>query len=65
MKLKLNGKEIETSCKTFAELITQHEIPLGKIAVEVDGVIVPKSQLESFTLKEGNKVEVITFVGGG
>ena len=64
MKLKLNGKEIETSCKTLAELITQHEIPLGKIAVEVDGVIVPKSQLESFTLKEGNKVEVITFVGG-
>lgn len=65
IKLTLNGKEIETSCKTLAELIIHHEISLGKIAVEVDGEIVPRSQLEIFTLKEDNAIEIITFVGGG
>ena len=33
--------------------------------VEVNEQIVPKSLHASFTLKEGDKVEIVTAVGGG
>ena len=65
MKLKLNGKEVETSAKTLSELIKEKNIPQSKVAVEVDGEIVPKSQLDNYILKEHSAVEIITFVGGG
>jgi sulfur carrier protein len=65
MKLKLNGKEVETSATTLSELIKEKNIPQSKVAVEVDGEIVPKSQLDNYILKEHSAVEIITFVGGG
>jgi sulfur carrier protein len=65
MKLKLNGKEVKTSAKTLSELIKEKNIPQSKVAVEVDGEIVPKSQLDNYILKEHSAVEIITFVGGG
>ena len=65
MKLKLNGKEVETSAKTLSELIKEKNIPQTKVAVEVDGQVIPKSQLDNYILKEHSAVEIITFVGGG
>lgn len=65
MNIVLNGKEVQTSSKTLAELIAEHEIHVAKIAVEVDGNVIPKSQLQGFALKHGQKIEIITFVGGG
>ena len=35
------------------------------MAVEVNQTIVPKSKYESFRLKENDKVEIISAVGGG
>ena len=65
MKLKLNGKEIETHAKTLGELIKEKNIPQTKVAVEADGQVIPKSQLDNYILKEHSAVEIITFVGGG
>ena len=65
MKLIINGKEVKTSAKTLSELIKEKNIPQSKVAVEVDGEIVPKSQLDNYILKEHSAVEIITFVGGG
>ena len=36
-----------------------------KIAVEINREIVPKSQYESIRLRQGDVVEIITFIGGG
>ena len=65
MKLKLNGKEVETFAKTLGDLIKEKDIPQAKVAVEVDGQVIPKSQLDNYILKEHSTVEIITFVGGG
>ncbi len=63
--IQLNGTEIKTSSNTRAELITEKEIPLNKVAIEVDGEIIPKSQLDNYLLKSNCTIEIITFVGGG
>jgi thiamine biosynthesis protein ThiS len=65
MKLRINGKEVETYAKTLGELIKEKNIPQFKVAIEVDGQVIPKSQLDNYILKEHSAVEIITFVGGG
>ena len=36
-----------------------------RVAVELNLDILPKSQYESTVLKDGDSVEVVSFVGGG
>ncbi len=35
------------------------------IAVEVDGDVVPRTALADRTLRGGERIEIVTFVGGG
>ena len=36
-----------------------------RIAVEVNGAIVPKAQYDTFALHDADAVEIVCFVGGG
>ena len=36
-----------------------------KIAIEIDGEVIPKSSHNNFFIKPNMKIEIITFVGGG
>jgi len=47
------------------DLITKLQIPLNKIAIERNLKIVPKSTLSSVKLAEGDRFEIIHFIGGG
>lgn len=64
--MELNGKEVqlgeERSLSTF---LTQRQYDLRTIAVELNGVIVPKSKYDSIRLTDKDTVEVVRFVGGG
>ena len=37
----------------------------GRYAVEVDGELIPKSELAGMRVKEGMNIEVVQAVGGG
>jgi thiamine biosynthesis protein ThiS len=65
MKIFLNGIEVVTNAKNLSDLLLEQDIPANKIAVEVDLVVVPKSNYENFPILENAKIEIITFVGGG
>ena len=39
--------------------------PSDRVAVEVDGVICPRANHADYVLREGQTVEVVSFVGGG
>jgi len=65
MRVILNGNEIITNCENLLKLLENMGIQREKVAVEVDGLVVPKSQFINFTIKENSKIEIITFVGGG
>lgn len=66
MTIQLNGtvREIAPGA-TVADLVTQLDLTAGRFAVEVNQQIVPKSRLGEQALQNGDRIEIIGFVGGG
>jgi sulfur carrier protein len=66
LKIKLNGDETETEeGTTLPALIENLSLAPERIAVELNGDVVRRTEWPSVTLKEGDRVEVVHFVGGG
>ncbi len=65
MKIIVNGDEHTTEKGTLAELLAEMEIPQERVAVEVNLRVIKKKDLGSFTLSEGDRIEIVYFVGGG
>ena len=62
----VNGKEINlTEDTTVAEYLEQNQYQVKRIAVELNGDILPKSSYSDTMLNDGDRLEVVTFVGGG
>jgi sulfur carrier protein len=62
----INGKELALENSTTAEsLIKQFNYQNQRIALEVNEVIISKSDYAGFKLNDGDKVEIIKAVGGG
>ena len=47
------------------ELIYELKIPLNKVAIEINKEIVDKKKIKKIKLNNGDKVEVVHFIGGG
>jgi len=66
MLILLNGEEKKIDRPiNIGELLQLLNLQEERIAVEVNLEIVDRQKFHSFELKEGDKVEVIRFVGGG
>jgi len=66
MRLIVNGKIFETSnAGTIMELLNELRIEPGQVAVEVNLSIIKKADYSTFRLNDGDKVEIVNFVGGG
>jgi thiazole synthase len=66
MLLQINGEQREfPDGLTVAGLVAQLGIKPDRVAVELNLEIVPRSSWEATTLKNGDKLEVVHFVGGG
>ena len=63
--VKVNGKELDLAGKTVAEYLLTTDYDAKRIAVERNGEIVFKSQYSKTVLKDGDSIEVVSFVGGG
>jgi thiamine biosynthesis protein ThiS len=50
---------------TVAELLADLELPRRGIAVEVNEAIVPRIRHAEKTLHDGDRLEVVSLVGGG
>jgi len=66
MKITLNGqkKELNSSSSLF-ELIQNFASDNQRIIAEVNGEIVQNPNWNDIQIKEGDSVELISFVGGG
>lgn len=66
MKLTVNGEIYETSkAGTVEELLKEFRIEPVKVAVEVNMVVIKKTDYGICKLNYGDKVEIVNFVGGG
>ena len=63
--VKINGEEVQAAGKILIEYLQECNYPLKRIAVECNGLIVPKSQSGIKGLCDGDKIEIGSFVGGG
>ena len=61
----INGCEQAANGKTVVDIINEMDIDIRTIAVELNEEIVSKADYDSTTLKEGDVLEVVSFVGGG
>jgi sulfur carrier protein len=69
MKLTLNGRDREFSAldtdPKLLHLIELLELKPDRVAVERNGEIVPRASWFQVNLNDGDKLEVVQFVGGG
>lgn len=63
--VKINGEELNVADKTVAQYLTENGYDIKRVAVELNGDILPKAQYESTLLQDGDNVEIVSFVGGG
>ena len=66
MNVTMNDNQVEIKDgQTVAELLAAQGLAGRPCAVEVNRELVPKREHPSRTLAEGDRVEVVTLVGGG
>jgi sulfur carrier protein len=69
MKLQINGDERDFSdvpaSLSLAALVVKLGMKPDRVAVELNRDIVPRDRWAATLLKEGDRLEVVHFVGGG
>lgn len=66
MNIQVNGEAREiTAGSTVASLLGELGVTQPHVAVEVNLEVVPRRQHRDTILKAGDRVEVVTLVGGG
>jgi thiamine biosynthesis protein ThiS len=66
MRILLNGEPYEAlSPATVRDLLEELGLDLDRVAVELNRSILKRSQLSDVCVREGDALEVVTFVGGG
>ena len=66
IKITVNGKQMQVIPKfSLKSLITKLKIPLNKIAIELNKKIIDKKKISKIQLKNGDKIEIVHFIGGG
>lgn len=66
MKLIVNGDAMEVDDGvTVAALVKTLGLDTGPVAVERNREVVPRAEHATTTLADGDRVEIVHFVGGG
>ena len=65
MNLIINGEGQTYSAETLLALVEQLGMKPDRVAVELNREIVPRDRWPSTALHEGDRLEIVHFVGGG
>ncbi len=65
MRLEVNGEERIVDAADVAALVTRLGLDVRKVAVERNLEIVPRSLYAATPLSDGDRIEIVQFVGGG
>tara|TARA_Y100000590_G_scaffold216509_1_gene245293 strand:+ start:493 stop:696 length:204 start_codon:yes stop_codon:yes gene_type:complete len=65
-KIQLNGKQIKIRMNlSIKDLLKKHRLNQEKIAIELNGTILPKQKYKKTKIKNNDKIEIVQFIGGG
>lgn len=66
MHIRLNGEDLAIDTgSTIAALLTQQGLADRRVAVEVNGDIVPRGRHPEHAIHEGDRIEIVHALGGG
>ena len=66
MLLKVNGDSVEIDDgSNIDQLLDMLEIPKNKVAVELNGTVIPNSELLGKVLEDKDILEIVRAIGGG
>ena len=66
IKIKLNGKtKIVNNNLIIDRFLKKLRIPIKKVAIELNNVILDKKKLGKIVFKNNDKIEIVHFIGGG
>ena len=66
MRLVINGEEKDLAAiTTLASLVEHLGLKSDRLAVELNRDIVPRARWGNVELQEGDRLEIVHFVGGG
>ena len=65
MKLRINGETKEFDMICLSDVIIKSDLDPARVAVELNGMIIPRADFKSTMLKDGDSLEIVHFVGGG
>jgi thiamine biosynthesis protein ThiS len=66
MKIQLNGASAEIAVPlTLAGLLERHKLKPETVVVEYNLRVPAKSEYDTLELREGDRVEIVKFMGGG
>ena len=66
IKITVNGKQMQVIPKySLNSLIAKLKMPLNKIAIELNKKIIDKKKISKISLQNGDKIEIVHFIGGG
>lgn len=66
MRLVINGEECDlASAPTVAALVEQLGMKPDRLAIELNREIVTRAAWEETPLRDGDRLEIVHFVGGG
>ncbi|WP_435115646.1 sulfur carrier protein ThiS [Candidatus Pelagibacter bacterium nBUS_49] len=66
IKIKVNGKfKFVPEKYKISDLVKDLNIPLQKVAIELNQEIMDKKKISKITLKKDDKMEIVHFIGGG
>ena len=66
IKIKVNGKvKTVLNNSKLSDLLKNLNIPLKKVAIELNQEIIDKKISNNIKLKKNDKIEIVHFIGGG
>jgi sulfur carrier protein len=65
MRLVINGESREHAAATLEALVDELGMKGDRVAVELNREIVPRAQWAQQPLHDGDRLEIVHFVGGG
>ncbi len=65
-KIQLNGKKVVIKSNfSIFDLLKKYKLVKKKVAIEHNGLIIPKTSYKKKFLKNKDQVEIVHFIGGG
>ena len=62
---KINGEEVNANNLLITEFLSQNGYSPERVAVMINGEILPKAEYAKTRISDKDEIEVVGFVGGG